>query len=84
MNEDEHTGGLILVGFGKHELKDMMEWVDTDQEEDLIKAFTKWPAVWREERICSEAEMKAALQYLAFCQDAILEYELDKENKDGN
>ena len=87
---EERTEGLILVGFGKHELKEMLEWIDTDKEEDLMKAFKKWPPVWRREGICSQAEIKASLQYLAFLQDAVLEYELsnpqeeDKENIDGN
>jgi len=80
--------GLILVGFGKHNLKDMLEWRDTEKEQDLAEAFKKWPPVYRREDICNQEEIKAACQYLAYLQDLILEYELnsppeeDKENKD--
>ncbi len=93
MNEDEveeRQEGLILVGFGKHELKDMLEWAGTDKEDDLISAFKKWPQVWRREGICTLDEITTSLQYMAFLQDAVLEYELsqpqeeDKENIDGN
>jgi hypothetical protein len=94
MNEDEveeeRTPGLVLTGFGKHKLKDMLKWIGTDKEEDLLKAFRKWPPVWREERIADEEDIEYACRFLAFLQDAILEYELqnppegDEENKDGN
>lgn len=93
MNDDdveEQTPGLVLMGFGKHKLKDMLEWIGTDKEEDLLRAFTKWPPVYREERIADEEDLHYACRFLAFLQDAILEYELetpskeDKENTDGN
>jgi len=84
-NKPEPGQGLVLVGFGKHSLKDMMGWVDTEQEEDLAFAFKKWPPVYRREEICSEGDIKAACQYLAYLQDIILEHEIntpegDKEN----
>ena len=93
MNEndavEERSPGLVLTGFGKHKLKDMLDWIGTEKEEDLLRAFTKWPPVWREERICSREDVDYACQFLAFLQDAVLEYELntpegDKENNDGN
>lgn len=80
MNEDEpveeRTPGLVLVGFGKHKLKDMLGWIGTEQEEDLLSAFTRWPPVYREERIVDEEDLEYACRFLAFVQDAILEYEL--------
>jgi hypothetical protein len=87
--EKERTPGLVLVGFGGNKLKDMLHWIGTDMEDDLLSAFTKWPPVYREERICDKDDLAAACQYLAFIQDSILEYELntpegDEENKDGN
>ncbi len=84
--EEERTPGLVLVGFGGHKLKDMLGWIGTEQEEDLLRAFTKWPPVWREERITDADDLKNACAYMAFIQDAILEYDLqnppkeDKEN----
>ena len=90
MNEDEkveeRTPGLVLTGFGKHKLKDMLGWIGTEKEEDLLTAFRKWPAVYREERIADEEDLEYACRFLAFLQDTILEYELqnppkeDKEN----
>jgi hypothetical protein len=84
MNEDEvkeeRTPGLVLTGFGKHKLKDMLTWIGTDKEEDLLKAFKKWPPVWREERIADEEDIEYACRFLAFLQDAILEYELELQN----
>jgi len=89
MNDDEvveeKQPGLVLVGFGKHKLQDMLQWQGTDKEEDLAFAFKKWPAVWREERICSVGDIEAACSYLAYIQDIILEHETntpegDKEN----
>ncbi len=72
----ERTPGLVLVGFGKHRLKDMLGWIGTDKEEDLLRAFTKWPPVWREERIIDEEDMEYACRYLAFIQDSIRDYEI--------
>lgn len=78
---------LVLVGFGKHKLVDMLEWMHTDKEDDLAKAFVKWPPVYRREEICSQADLKNACEYLAYVQDLLLEYEMnelqkeDKENK---
>ena len=70
--------GLILVGFGKHKLEDMLKWQNTEQEEDLATAFRKWPPVYRREGICSRDEIMSSMQYLAYLQDVILEYELNR------
>jgi hypothetical protein len=75
--EDERSEGLILVGFGKHNLSDMLGWIDTSKEEDLAKAFKKWPPVWRREGACSVEEVHSSLRYLAYLQDVIVEYELN-------
>lgn len=87
--KEERTPGLILMGFGKHKLKDMLGWIGTDKEEDLLLAFKKWPAVWREERIADIEDIEYACRFLAFIQDTLREYDIqnppkgDKENKDG-
>jgi hypothetical protein len=86
--EEERTPGLVLVGFGGNRLEDMLHWIGTDKEDDLLSAFTKWPPVYREERICDQKDLKYACQFLAFVQDRILQYELetpegDEENNDG-
>ena len=83
--------GLVLVGFGDQSLRDMLEWIDTDREEELLSAFIKWPPIYRDESICTNEEIQNACRFLAFIQDSILEYELqtnppkeDEENTDGN
>jgi len=84
--------GLVLVGFGDQSLRDMLEWIDTDKEDDLLSAFIKWPPVYRPEAACNNEEIQNACSFLAFIQDSILEYELkmnlpeeeDEENTDGN
>ncbi len=85
------TPGLVLVGFGKHKLGDILAWIGTEKEDDLLSAFTKWPPVYREEASCDRKDIENACQFLAFVQDSILEYELhmnpqdeDKENDNGS
>ena len=83
--------GLVLVGFGDQSLKDMLEWIDTDKDDDLLSAFVKWPPVYRSEAACSNEDIQNACRYLAFIHDSIREYELkmnppeeeDEENTDG-
>jgi hypothetical protein len=86
MNDDdpveEKEPGLVLVGFGSNRLSDMLEWIDTPKENDLLSAFTKWPPVYRREEICEPEEIQDACRFLAFIQDAILEYELNTPEGD--
>ena len=84
--------GLVLVGFGDQSLRDMLKWIDTDKEDDLLSAFIKWPPVYRPEASCTNEEIQNACRFLAFIHDSIREYELkmnlpeeeDEENTDGN
>jgi len=84
--DEDKTPGLVLVGFGGNRLEDMLHWIGTDKEDDLLSAFTKWPPVYREERICDQKDLKHACMFLAFVQDRILQYELDapKEEDEEN
>jgi len=83
--------GMVLVGFGKHSLRDMLELIGTEQEEELLKAFSTMGPVYKSEVSCTNEEIQNACRFLAFVQDAILEYELhmnppeeaDEENTDG-
>jgi hypothetical protein len=58
----------VLVGFGKHDLKDLV--ADEDGEETLIYALTKhhWPPRYRRESICSEDEIDAFKAYMIWLQ----------------
>ena len=73
--------GMVLVAFGKHKLKDMMAWIDTPQEEDLLTAFKRWPPVYRELRACEAEDVQTACDYLAYLNDVIEEY--DKHEKEN-
>ena len=85
------TPGLVLTGFGQYKLGDILEWIGTEKEDDLLSAFTKWPPVYREESSCDRKDIENACQFLAFVRDSILEYELqmnpqdeDEENDNGS
>ncbi len=84
MESEEAKECLVLVGFGSHKLADMMAWIDTDQEIDLLTAFKKWPPVYREQASCEPEDVQTACDFLKYLQDVILEYENDKEKTDGN
>ena len=89
---DMPAPGLVLVGFGEQSLRDMLEWIDTDKEDDLLSAFIKWPPVYRPGVSCTNEEIQNACRFLAFIHDSIREYDLkmnppeeeDKENTDGD
>ena len=70
--------GLVLIGFGSHKLADMLEWIDTDKEIDLLTAFKKWPPVYREQATCEPEDVLTAVKFLTYLKDVITEYE--KEN----
>ena len=83
MESEEAREGLVLVGFGSHQLRDMLEWIGSEKEMDLATAFRKWPPIYREERACEPEDIQAACDFLKYLQDLILHYENDKENTDG-
>lgn len=72
MQNDER---LVLVGFGKNDLTEMLTWIGTDKEENLIKAWVKWPARYRPARICSQEEVKSCLEYLKYAINLVDEWE---------
>jgi hypothetical protein len=47
---------MVVVGFGKHELADLM---GEDMEERILEAFQKqWPPIYRRASACTEDEIK--------------------------
>lgn len=64
---------LILVGFGKHDLTDLVEKIGTDEELIVLNAAAKWPARWRRMKICKKEELDAMKKYV--------EYTTEKLNK---
>jgi len=61
---------LVLVGFGKHDLGDMMAWCGTEKEKDLYGAISPhhWPPRWRAQSSCSEEEVQAFGAYLTWLE----------------
>ena len=79
MEQEEVKDRLVLVGFGDNKLKDMMGWIDTERELELLIAFKKWPPVYREEKACEPEDIKAAFAFLEYLQEVITEYEKNEE-----
>jgi hypothetical protein len=85
MEHEAARDGLVLVGFGKHKLADMMGWIDTDREMELLVAFKKWGPVYREQAACEPEDIQTAVLFLKYLNDVIVEYnKFEKENTDGN
>jgi hypothetical protein len=65
---EEAAEAKVLIGFGKHDLKDLV--ADEDGEDTLIYAITKhhWPPRYRRESICSEEEIDAFKAYMIWIQ----------------
>jgi hypothetical protein len=66
IEEKDISQELVLVGFGKHDLIDMINWIDTDQEKEVLMAAGKWPARWRRYEICTTEELDAMKTFVEF------------------
>lgn len=64
--EKDVSQELVLVGFGKHDLVDMIKWIGTDQERELFNAAGRWPARWRRYEICNLEELNAMKSFIEF------------------
>jgi hypothetical protein len=53
----------ILVGFGKHDLKDVMDWIGTEKELDALQASIKWPPRYRRLEICEDGDVERFIKY---------------------
>jgi hypothetical protein len=54
----------VLVGFGKHDLIDLIKLIGTKDEMTLYKAPVEWPSRRRRRSICSNEEVEAFRTYL--------------------
>jgi hypothetical protein len=66
---DEREGNLVLVGFGKHNLDEILNWVGTPREIEALKAPLLWPPRWRRESLCSEEDKTNFAEYTATMQN---------------
>lgn len=56
---------LILIGFGKHSLHDMLKWRDDPEKAvKLIKAPTEWPPHYRRIGACSQEQIETCMEYV--------------------
>jgi hypothetical protein len=79
----EEKDNLVLVGFGKSHLIDMIEWIgDKDKEKILLEAPMKQPPVYRRQEICSHEEILAFLEYAAWLRYLIEEYNKQEKVND--
>jgi hypothetical protein len=62
---------MVLVGFGKHDLTDMIKWIGTDREMELLIAPSKWPPRWRRMGICEDADLQAMKAYIEFTTERL-------------
>lgn len=62
---------LVLVGFGKHSIVDLVKRIGTDEEISVINAAAKWPARWRRMKICSDEELDAMKTYVEFTTEKL-------------
>lgn len=50
---------MVLVGFGKRNLTDLLEKLNTEEEEAMYVSLIDQPPRWRRESICSQEEIQA-------------------------
>jgi hypothetical protein len=60
MNEDEQ---LVLVGFGRFDLAEVLSWRGSSREEDAILAAKKWPPRYRRKAICEPGDVERFVEY---------------------
>lgn len=62
---------MVLVGFGKYDLADMIKWIGTEREMELLIAPSKWPPRWRRMGICEDADLQAMKAYIEFTTERL-------------
>lgn len=68
---------MVVVGFGKNDLKDLLKLRGTDREEELINAPVTSPGRWRRASICTKEEIEAFKDFAIWigCEVNLLEEE---------
>ena len=74
---------LVLVGFGKTHLIDMIEWIgDKEKEKNLIEDTMNQPPIYRRQEICSQEEILAFLEYAGWLRNLIEAYNKQEINNE--
>jgi hypothetical protein len=69
---------LVLVGFGKSDLVDMIHKINTPEERDLFTAPTNSPPRWRREAICTDKEIEAFVLYTRWVSTKLMSTQGEK------
>lgn len=64
MEEESNENVLILVGFGKHDLDEVLSWRGTPRERDALVAPKKWPPRYRRKGICTQDDQERHIEYV--------------------
>ena len=64
---------MVLVGFGKDDLKDILHKINTEEEDELIYAPINSPPRYRREAICTPEEIEAFLIYVNFAKEKLMQ-----------
>lgn len=59
---------MVLVGFGKYELDEVLKWFGTSREIEALKAPILFPPRWRRESLCSDKEKSDFVKYTSIVQ----------------
>jgi hypothetical protein len=83
----EPSEPMILVGFGKHDLKDLWDKKDTPEGEQMLMEaipVKHWPPRYRRISICTQEEVNTFQEYLRWVLNTMTPKEEDSEDADSN
>lgn len=70
-NKNQYKGPMLLVGFGKYDLKDLVKFIGTPWEGQVLEAPLRAPARYRRPNICQKEEFEAFTVYLNWITDKL-------------
>lgn len=73
-----YKGPMLVVGFGKENLTELVKFIDQNQDELFLKAIMKGPR-YRRPDICSDEEKDAYVKYGAWLEKHIPADKLPKK-----
>lgn len=78
---------LILVGFGKSKLTDLIEKIGNKEKEEELLNLTlgeRLPPIYRSEKSCSQEEVLAFLEYVGWLSSVVSQYTKENVNDGTN
>jgi len=65
----DYKGPMILVGFGKFELVDVVKFIGTDREDELLQMPIKHIPRYRKPSSCLPEQVETFVQYVNWLSD---------------